>query len=73
MKLYFYQKVMIYDHHRVKLSEDAMLQPFTNAMNKIRPCKMLNDRVGNDFDPNVATLATEKGDIEFLLRREVWA
>lgn len=54
MKLYFYQKVMIYDQHRVKLSEGVLLQSFTNAFNQIRPCEILNNRVGNEYDSNVA-------------------
>lgn len=31
-----------------------MLQSFTNDINQIRPCEILNDRAGIESDPNVA-------------------
>lgn len=45
---------MTNDHCYLKLSEDETLQSFTNDINQIRPCEMLNKRIDNVSDPNVA-------------------
>lgn len=44
------KRVMINGQCWIKVSEDAMLQSFTNEINEIRPCKMLQGGAANYSD-----------------------